>query len=284
MLDAVARTGSVTQAASMLHMTSSAVSQQLRRIEAEVGAKIVVPDGRGVRLTAKGQVLAGYARQVADLMQQADNDLHRDEAQVGHLRIGAIASIVRTLLAERLPTFQQAHPRIRVSVEDGETTDHLDRLASGHLDLVLGESWSAAPLRLPAGVHAQQVNREPLGVALPATHPLSSRSQVHIRDLVHEPWTTCAEGSDPHTALTQVARQHSVELDIRYHVSDQLTQLTLVRAGLAIACLPPSSNVTETSGVSYSAIAPTLHRDTVLLSTDRTASHALEALAAHIRS
>jgi DNA-binding transcriptional LysR family regulator len=281
-LDAVARTGSVTNAAALLTMTGPAVSQQLRRIEAEAGARVVIPDGRGVRLTAKGQILARYARQVAEVMQQAENDLHRDEAQVDRLHIGVIATVIRSLLTSRLPAFQNKHPRVHVSVEDGETADHLGRLATGRLDLVLAESWSTSTLRLPAGVRAQQVKRERVSLALPAVHPLGQRQQLGIQDLADEPWTTCAHGSDAHSALTQAARRQGIELDVRYHVADHITQLALVRAGLAVACLPRPDNHSDVSGVVFRPLVPQMHRDILLLSGDRTPSLPLEALITHL--
>src|SRR5699024_5559378 len=104
-LDAVARAGSVTRAAALLHMTGPAVSQQLRRIEAEAGIRVVIPDGRGVRLTSEGRVLADYAGRVAELMTQAEKDLHHGDELVGRICIGALASIIRIALTARLPAF-----------------------------------------------------------------------------------------------------------------------------------------------------------------------------------
>ncbi len=282
-LDAVARTGSVAHAAAMLHMTGPAVSQQLRRIEAEAGTKVVVPEGRGVRLTAKGRLLAEYAHRIAELMRQAENDLHRDEARVDHLRAASIASIVRTLLATSMPAFLREHPRVRVSIEDGETVDHLEALVMGRFDLVLAESWSASPLRLPAGVRAHRLAREPLCLVLPADHPLRERAPLDIRDLSGERWAVCARESDMHIALAQSARQHGIELDMSYHVADHITQIALVRAGLAVACLPGPSDLAEESEVVYRPLDPAMHRDIVLLTNDRTPSLALKALMAHLR-
>ncbi|WP_223839787.1 LysR family transcriptional regulator [Nocardiopsis deserti] len=278
-LDAVARTGSVTRAATVLHMTGPAVSQQLRRIEAEARTKIVVPDGRGLRLTAKGEVLAGYARRVADVMQQAENDLHRDEAYVGHLRVAAVASAIRSVLGSRLAAFHREHPRVRVSVEDGETAEHLDRLVAGAADLVLAESWSPSPLRLPAGVVAERITREALFIAVSSGHPLRSHGSVGIRDLAGERWTTCAQGSDAHTALEQVARRHGVEIDVSFHVADHLTQLALVREGLAVACVPNPAGDSDPH-ITCLRLDTELHRDILLLERAQTASSALQALRA----
>lgn len=282
MLDAVARTGSVTKAAALLHMSGPAVSQQLRRIEAESGIKVVVPDGRGVRLTSNGRIIAGRAAQVATLMVELENDLHQDDELVGRICIGALASIVRTILNEALPTFQRSHPRVELRVEDGETVRHLDQLSGGLLDLAFAESWSPAPLRLPAGVRAYPLRREPVWVALPAHHPLGTKRQLDVADLALERWVTCARGSDGHEALTQIARRDGLELDIRHFVADHYTQLSLVRAGLAIACVPSPEQRPEASGVVYRRLSPEMHRDILLLTGDRALPRAVEALIGHL--
>ncbi|OQO90731.1 hypothetical protein B1813_14400 [Saccharomonospora piscinae] len=283
-LDAVARSGSVTRAAAMLRMTGPAVSQQLRRIAAEAGAEIVTAEGRGVRLTDQGRLLADYARRVSELMRQADNDLHRADGPAGSVRVGALASLIRGRLARRLPTFWCSHPRVKVGIEDGETVDHLDRLTVGRLDLVLAESWSTAPLRLPAGVRAQRLVRERVRVALPGDHPLRHRNTLDFADLAAEPWATCGRDSHGHVALVQAARERGVELDIRHFVADHATQLALVAGGLALACVPAADDSGDTgdTGAVYRLLTPEMHRDILLLTGDRTPSPALSALTEHL--
>lgn len=277
-LDAVARTGSVGRAADMLHLTGPAVSQQLRRIEAEAGAKVVVPDGRGVRLTSEGRILARYAGKIAALMQQADNDLHHRDELVARLCIGALASMIRGTLAPSLAAFQRDHPRVELQIEDGETSQHLDRLTGGRLDLVVAESWSPAPLHLPPGVAARRLTRESVRVTLPEQHPLAKKVRLDLADLDGESWATCARNSDGHVALVQIARQSGIELDIRHFVADHATQLALVENGLAVACLPVPGRAPTTPGIVYRQLVPGMHRDTLLVERDGTGSRALEAL------
>ncbi|PFG29254.1 LysR family transcriptional regulator [Paramicrobacterium agarici] len=282
LLDAVARTGSVTRAAMLLHMTGPAVSQQLRRIEVEAGVKVVIPDGRGVRLTNKGRILADYAARVATLMTQAENDLHYGDELVGRIGIGALASIVRTTLVDELPAFQELHPRVELRIEDGETESHLDQLAGGRLDVVFAESWSPTPLRLPAGVNAQRLNQETAWIALPESHPARAKRHITLADLATEVWAACAPESDEHDALTQFARRNGIELDIRHFVSDHVTQLALVRANIAIACVPSPAEKPEAPGIVYRKLLPEMNRDILLLTNDRTQSRHVEALIAHL--
>ncbi|MCM1013869.1 MULTISPECIES: LysR family transcriptional regulator [unclassified Brevibacterium] len=277
-LDAVARTGSVTHAAEMLHLTGPAVSQQLRRIEAEIGRPVVVAAGRGVKLTDAGRLLADCAAQVAELTQQAKNDLDDGADLSGTVRIGAIASAIRGFLTPELVALRTVHPGVVVTLEDGETDAHLDRLTRGSLDLVIAESWGAAPLPLPAGVTAAVLFRERGYLALPADHPASAHATVDIRDVADEVWSTCARDSRDHAALVQIARAAGVDPVIRHFVADPHTQKTLVAQGLGLACLPFSSPPADAEDIVYRRLTPAAHRDITLLTHDCTPSRAVAAV------
>ncbi|MGR6089950.1 MULTISPECIES: LysR family transcriptional regulator [unclassified Brevibacterium] len=276
-LDAVARTGSVNQAAALLHLTGPAVSQQLRRIEREAGTHVVVADGRGLRLTDAGRTLADYARQVTELMQRAENDLQHDEV-TGTVKIGAIASSIRDLLAPRLAQLGSLHPDMTVSIEDGETDDHLKRLAAGHLDIVIAESWTNAPLSLPAGIVSTDLTRQTAYVAAPSGHWTASVTDVDITDLAAEVWSTCARDSRDHEALVQAGRTRGIELDVRHFVADPLTQLSLVVGGLALACLAYSTPPADTDEVVFRRLIPGTERTILLLTDDRVAPRAVETV------
>lgn len=274
-IDAVARAGSVARAAELLHLTGPAVSQQLRRIEREVGAPVVAAEGRGLRLTSAGSILADYARQVAELMQRAENDLNSVGEVAGTVRIGAIASYLRNDLAPRLEPLRHSHQGMAIEIEDGETDDHLGRLAAGHLDLVIAESWASAPLPLPAGVVSTVMATQSAYVALPADHRCAASRLVDIAELAEETWSTCARGSRDHQALVQTARRRGVELDIRHFVADVHTQQRLVAHGLAVACLAFDDRPKDTADVVFRELVPTTTRDVLLITDDRTPSRAV---------
>lgn len=277
--DAVARTGSVARASELLHLTGPAISQQLRRIEREVGTPVVTADGRGLRLTGAGMTLARYARDVAELMQRAENDLHHSGEITGSVRIGAIASSIRDLVTPRLARLGTEYPSIAVSIEDGETDDHLDRLTGGHLDLVIAESWANAPLPLPTGVVSTRLSSQTAYIALPSSHrSAASPGPIDITDLVDETWSTCARGSRDHHAIVQAARSRGTELSIRYFVADPLTQLRLVAGGLAVACLAYADRPVDGAEVVFRELTPHTLRDINLLTDNRIPSRAIETV------
>ncbi|WP_062137606.1 LysR family transcriptional regulator [Demequina aestuarii] len=283
-LDAVARTGSVGEAAVVLHLTGPAISQQLRRIEAEAGVSIVVPAGRGIRLTDEGKLLADYARRMRGLMQSAENELHRGGTLTGEVRVAAIASVIRTVLSARLPIFEEEYPRVRVTVEDGETSAHVASLVAGRVDVVLAESWSTAPTSLPASVQVRRLSREAVTISLPASHRLAARGSIEPRELAGERWATCAAGSDAHRAIDQEMRRHGVDIDVRHFVADHATQIALVHAGLAIACVPRTGESRAHDGVVERPLAVEMTRDVLLVTRAGTASLVVQSLAERLLS
>lgn len=283
-LDAVARTGSIGRAAELLEMTGPAVSQQLRKLEAEAKVKVVEPAGRGIRLTCDGEVIARYAASMAALMQEATNTVHRGRPLAGVIRMGGVASALRTIVATELSRLRSEHPGIEVHVEDGEAIDHVQRLAAGHLDLVVAESWSPNPLRLPKGLRCRRLSSEDAYVAVPSTHPRAAATAVSIGELAGEAWTTCAAGSDAHTALTQAAHADGADINVRFHVADHLTQVEFVHAGLAVACVPESARRhAHSRDVSFLPLTSRLQRELLLVTPhtigSRATAHLVRTLA-----
>lgn len=294
MFAAVAEHGSVGAAATALHITGPAVTQQLRKLEREAGTRLVEPDGRGIRLTAAGHVLAGHATGVAAAVAGAERDLAslHDEA-AGPLRIGSVASALRALLPEVLRSLVAEHPRLVPTVTDGESVDLLPRLRTRELDAVLLESWTQRPVRLPAGLRVSTLVTEPVLLAAADGHPATAHDPVGLAGLGGQVWASSPAGTEPYEALHQLLRAAGVEPDVRYLFADFATQLALVRAGLAVALVPgmavaggePDRVPTVADGVRFVACRPAVGRSLVLASREADADlPAVAALAATLRA
>lgn len=258
---AVAEHGSVTAAAAALHITGPAVTQQIRKLERETHSRLVEPDGRGIRLTAAGHVLAGSARRVAATVAEAERDLATLHGHVvGPLRIGAVASALRALLPGVLRTLTAEHPRLVPTVRDGEVIDLLPALRNRDLDAVLLESWSHRPARIPRGVRVTTLVTEPVLLAVPDAHPLAGRVDAPLDELAGQTWASCPVGTEAYEGLVQVLRAHNLEPDVRYLVADFTTQLHLVAAGLAVATVPAVSADPAPPGVRLLPCRPALGR------------------------
>ncbi|MFP5021252.1 LysR family transcriptional regulator [Pseudonocardia phyllosphaerae] len=283
--DAIAEHGSVGSAAEALHITGPAVTQQLRKLERETGSKLVEPDGRGIRLTAAGYVLARHAREVAGSVADAQRELAGLQDEVaGPLRIGSLASALRALMPEVLNVLTAAHPRLVPSLRDGEVFDLLPALRSRDLDAVLLESWTNRPERIPAGVRTTTLVTEPVMLAVPEDHAIADRYPAPLAELAGEVWTSCPVGTGAYGALVQLMRTHHVEPDIRYLVTDFTTQLSLVRAGLAIATVPGIAAVPPPPGVRFLSCVPAIGRSLVVATREQdTELPALQALIGALR-
>ncbi len=149
---AVADLGGVTKAAGFLHLTQSAVSMQLKRLEELLGVGLLDRAGRGICLTPAGEQLLGYARRMVALNDEVVRRLSDDEFE-GEVRLGVPHDIVYPAIPRVLQQFRAAYPRVRVQLISSFTTGLKAQFAKGEVDLILttesersGEQLCAIPL------------------------------------------------------------------------------------------------------------------------------------------
>lgn len=135
---AVADAGSVSAAAARLHVTQPAVSAAVRALEESVGCELIEPEGRGLRLTAAGEVFAGYARRVLGLLEQAQLAAQggHDPSQ-GTLRVAAVTTASEHVLPRSLALFRQSFPDVDVILEVGNKQQVWTWLGEHTVDVAL---------------------------------------------------------------------------------------------------------------------------------------------------
>lgn len=211
-LHAVATQGSVAAAAASLHVTPSGVSQQLAKLEREAGQPLLEPRGRGVRLTKAGQVLAGHAERILAQVAAAKTDLELlREDVIGPLRIGAIPTTVHALLPPALATLAAQHPRLEVTLHEGEAEQTMPRVLAGDLDVAVLESWADRPTVLPPETTRITLFADVADLALPAGHRLAHRKAVDLSEVDDLPWIGWSAGSGCHEWLVQVLRKQRLD-------------------------------------------------------------------------
>ncbi|MFD5812979.1 LysR family transcriptional regulator [Streptomyces sp. NPDC127038] len=238
-LDALARHGSVSGAAEGLHVTTSAVSQQMSKLEREVGQQLLAKNGRGVRLTDAGRLLAEHAARILSQVELAQSDLEAQRGRVaGELRLSAFPTAARGLFPAALAQLRAEHPGLRVRSSELEPEAGVAGVVRGDLDLAVVLDWYNKPMPLPDGLVKASILDDPADVALPAGHRLAGRSEVDLGDFADDEWITWGEGEFCHEWLMFTLRSQGVEPRVGHRAGETHTQLGLVAAGLGVCVAP----------------------------------------------
>ncbi|MFF9059277.1 LysR family transcriptional regulator [Streptomyces sp. NPDC101213] len=238
-LDALARHGSVSGAAAGLHITTSAVSQQMAKLEREVGQRLLAKNGRGVRLTDAGRLLADHAARILSQVELAQSDLEAQRGQVvGELRLSAFPTAARGLFPTALAGLRGEHPGLRVRSCELEPERGIAGVIRGDLDLAVVLDWYNKPMPVPDGLVKAPILDDPADVAMPAGHPLAGRDEVDLTEFAGDEWITWADGEFCHEWLMFTLRSRGVEPIVGHRAAETHTQLGLVAAGLGV-CIAP---------------------------------------------
>jgi DNA-binding transcriptional LysR family regulator len=260
-LNAVATYGTVSGAADALHVTTSAVSQQVAKLERETGQKLLERNGRGVRLTDAAELLVRHAERILALVVVAQSDLeaHRGAA-VGELAVGAFPTAIRGLAAAALMRLRHEHPQLRVRVQEADPGDSLPQAARGELDMAIVQDWNNEPLALPEGLAKGLLCEDVADVALPADHPLAGGDGIELKELAGDSWISSTVDSVCYDWLTHTLRSVDSEPRINHMAYEYESQLALVGAGCGAAILPRLGRCVVPGNVRVLPLRPLLVR------------------------
>ncbi len=238
-LDALSRHGSVSGAAEGLHITTSAVSQQMSKLEREVGQQLLAKNGRGVRLTDAGRLLAEHAARILSQVELAQSDLEAQRGKVvGELRLAAFPTAARGLFPSALAALRAEHAALRVRSCELEPENGIAGVIRGDFDLAVVLDWYNKPMALPEGLVKAHILDDPADVAMPVGHRLADRDEVDLAEFAEDEWITWGEGEFCHEWLMFTLRSKGVEPLVGHRAPETHTQLALVAAGLGVCILP----------------------------------------------
>ncbi|GAA3453291.1 LysR family transcriptional regulator [Dactylosporangium matsuzakiense] len=273
--------GTLAAVAAALGYSPSTVSQQLGLLEKDVGIRLLEKAGRGVRLNDAGRLLAQHARVLLAAAEAAETDLAALGGAIrGTVRAGGLQSAARRLLVPALARVRGEHPHVRVEIFELELEQALPGLRLGAVDLVIGDEYDGHPRPRPAGMRFTVLLEEPLRIVLPVAHPLAGAGgPVAIGALRADVWTASAEGTGHHAMVVGTCRAlGGYEPDLRHRSSDSDVQLELVRAGAAVALLPPLALPADDPAIAVRDLAaPGLRRRLVVVTRDTPPAPALTA-------
>lgn len=235
----IARCGTIVGAAENLHLTASAVSHQLSRLEHEVGVALVERGPRSIRLTHAGRRLADHAQRVADALLAAEQEISAHaEARAGLVRVAFFASAGLRLLPRAMSRFAARHPEADIELVMGEPHEVAGDLEAGELDLAVVFQHPSEPWEPPASIELEPLLVEPQLVVTSRNHRLSGSTRVHLRDLRAETWIATFGTSSGISSLEHACVRAGFHPKVRCRSDHYEVTLQLVRAGLGVALVP----------------------------------------------
>jgi LysR family transcriptional regulator, hydrogen peroxide-inducible genes activator len=233
---AIADTGSFSRAAQQTHVSQPSLSQQIGKLEDELGTRLFDRLGRSVRLTELGKTFLPRARAVLRDLESARNDIVEKKTSItGLISVGVIPTIAPYFLPPLLAAFSRRYPQARVSVVEEITPLLLEKLRGGNIDVAIaalplshrGQEFESSPLMA-----------EKLYAALPKRHALAKRRGLSLTELADEPFLLLRDGHCfRETAVAACKRAH-LDPRIVFESGQFSSILSMVSAGLGVSVIP----------------------------------------------
>lgn len=267
---AVAEAEHITRAAEHLGMAQPPLSQQIKTLEARVGAQLFRRHPRGVSLTSAGDLLLHDARRIlADVASIKARLAHAANGLHGRITIAFTSSAAaHRFTPDVLRACRQSYPGIELLLAEDNAAGVIDAVAAGRLDC----GFVRVPTGAPEGVAFETLFREPLMVALPVGHRLLSGGvpgklpTLGLQDLQEDRLILVRHHGAPglYASLMQLCREHGFEPRVAAEVPHMMTNLNLVAAGAGISVVPASMQGIHPHAIVYCKLAKTVKLDAPL--------------------
>lgn len=246
----VAEEQNFSRAAERLHMAQPPLSDQIKRLEQALGVVLFDRSSRGARLTKAGELLLVEARR---LLVQADQTAalvrRAGQGEVGRLTLGFVPSASNSVLPPVLSRFRERYPDVQLYLQEMNPDWLVAGLHEGRIDV----SFFYLPFQDRALAH-EPVSREPLVVALPASHAMASEDEIDLSDLADQPFVLPARYRmlGLYGQVVSACRDAGFEPEaVQKEVWLMQTIVALVAGGLGVALVPASLQNLSRAGVVY---------------------------------
>ena len=234
MFRAVAEEGAFTRAAQRLNVSQSAVSRQLQLLEQELGTLLFHRTGRGVSLTAEGELLLGTAKRIDRDMQDVMARISETQnLQRGVVSLAGGMTVCLYILPKLLRKFRALHKEVELRVTS-ESSDTILRLIRNHqVDLAL--------LTLPivaADLEVQPVLKEEMVVVTAKKHPLGRERTIEPRSLGRYPLVLYESGSNTRNVIDQFFREQEIPINVVMETENVEIIKAMVASGLGVSVIP----------------------------------------------
>ncbi len=262
-LVALAEERHFTRAAAREHIAQPALSQQIRRLEEEVGLALVERTTRQVRMTAAGELLVARARRILSEVDAAQTELQGLRGiQTGHVTVGAMHTMGPIDVSLALAIFHARHPGVELTVREMSSEELAEMLRVDEIDL----AFLSVTERIEShGLGLHQLVSEELVVILPREHRLSGRKTLRMEELADEQFISYREGSRLRELLVSAGQRAGFEPQVKLESNESMRVRRLVARGMGVAILPRSDAESPGTELAVASLTePALSRDITL--------------------
>jgi len=231
---AVARHGTFTRASEVEHVAQPSLSQQILKLEAELGSRLFDRLPRSAKLTVFGEAFLPKAERILRELEEAKTELLEMAGdEKGDVVLGIIPTIAAYLLPKLLKGFSARHPLITVKVVEDITPTLLQRLHQGTIDMAV------AALPLPGGeLTSVELFEEKFYAVIPDSHALAKRKNVSLAELNREPFLLLKEGHCFRDSLIAACHKAKMSPNVIFESGQFATILAMVSAGMGVSAVP----------------------------------------------
>ncbi|MGW4946133.1 LysR family transcriptional regulator [Actinoplanes sp. NPDC004185] len=228
-IDAVGRLGSVTAAAKELRYTQPAISHQLSRLEAQLGAGLLQRAGRGIRLTPAGRLLADRAAEIIGRVDAATAELSALVGlSTGRVRLAGFGSVMSSLVPQAATILARRHPGLELGLADTHPEEALHQLRTGQVEVaVIFRYDDTAPE--DDGIRLTHLLDDPL-------YLLTTGGGTTLADHARSPWIAGCERCRIH--LVEMCERAGFSPRLAYTTDDMVVMQSLVAAGMGVTTIP----------------------------------------------
>lgn len=275
----VSELGSFTRAAERLHLAQPAVSQQIKRLERDLGSPVLRRSTRRVELTAAGERLLPSARSILGEIARTEEDIRLiDRGGAGRVSVGFVGTATYDLLPQIARTVGQQLPGISLEIYgEGLTPELIDGVAARRLDIAIVRD--PQPKK---GLALTAVRSEVLIAVLPIDHSAATSGHVALADLRDSTFVTHPSGhrSAMHRSVVDACRRAGFTPAKIVEVRETATLVAFVAAGMGVALVPEPVRSLSLDGVAYASITDVRQESELVMATRvGTTSPAVQAVA-----
>ena len=231
---AVARHGTFTRASEVEHVAQPSLSQQILKLEAELGAKLFDRLPRSAKLTVFGKAFLPKAERILRELDEAKSELlEMTGNEKGDVSVGIIPTIAAYLLPKLLRGFTARHPLVTVRIIEDITPTLVERLHDGTVDMVV------AALPVAGGeVESEALFEEKFYAVVPTSHPLASHKSISLPELNRQPFLLLKEGHCFRDSLISACHKSKMTPSVVFESGQFATILAMVSAGMGVSAVP----------------------------------------------